>query len=441
MQLVIPATDDSHDPKRRSWVQTANDRGTDFPIQNLPFGVFRTDPRAEPRVGVAIGPAVLDLHGCAQDGLLSTVAPSVVRACTRRTLFELMASDPTSRPLLRHAIQSLLDECAPRKIQTHVARHLSARARVEMLMPATVRTFTDFLASLEHATNVSRVVAGAPVAEAFHAMPIGYHGHPASIAVSPTPVRRPWCIRRSREGVRFSPSRRLDFELELGCFLGPASAPGWPLSIDQAQTRLFGICLLNDWTARDAQVLERDALGPLLSKSFATSLSPWIVTAEALAPFRCAQRARVAPHAVPLSHLVSESDGAHGALSVMLDVRLQTAAMRQRDDRGAAIVRADSSKLYWTPGQLITHLSSNGAPITPGDLIGTGTISGPSPEVGGCLLEISGAGTQPVRLPAGESRTFLEDDDEVTFTGVASRNGFRSIGFGKCTGRVVPARL
>jgi fumarylacetoacetase len=296
-----------------------------------------------------------------------------------------------------------------------------------MMHPAAVGDYTDFYASIDHATNVGRMFRpDNPLLPNYKHVPIAYHGRSSSLVVSGTAVRRP--AGQLGEG-KFGPTRELDYEVELGAFLGPGNRLGEPIPVGQAHDHVAGLCLLNDWSARDVQRWEYQPLGPFLAKNFATSLSPWVVTAEALAPFRTDPPA----HDAPVLPYLQEGRG--GAFDITVEAWLKTRSMADP----VRLSRSHFRDLYWTLGQMVAHHTSNGCPLRPGDLIGSGTVSGPDRENRGCLLELTWKGTEPVRLPNGEERTFLEDGDELTLTGFCERAGFARIGLGSCRGVIVPA--
>jgi fumarylacetoacetase len=431
--------DDSHDPSRRSWVESANIVDTDFPIQNLPFGIYRaTGETGAPRGGVAIGDRILDAAAVAP--LLGDARP-IASLLGAPTLQPLMALAPEAWTALRRAIGNLL--AAGQADQQAVVPHLHAIASAEMFLPARPGGFVDFFASIQHATNAGRIFRPeAPLLPNYKHVPIAYNGRASTIVVSGTTVRRP-CgqTRAASENLPvFGPCRRLDYETELGIFLGGHSQQGTPVPLAQVWRHIFGFCLLNDWSARDIQAWEYQPLGPFLGKSFATSISPWVVTADALRPFRMPLRSRPPGDPVPLSYLDDADDHAHGALDIVLETRLSTARM---DEQGAGPVllgRASTRELYWSVGQMVAHHTSNGCSIEAGDLYGSGTVSADGDDALGSLLEITRAGQQTLTLPGGERRTFLEDGDEVSITGRCARDGLMSIGFGSCAGRILPVR-
>ncbi|MBN8938150.1 MAG: fumarylacetoacetase [Rhizobiales bacterium] len=430
--------DETHAPDRLSWIGAANDPQTDFPIQNLPFGVFRRKGGDTARIGVAIGDHILDLAGIA-DRLAAEVddAAALLKA---PSLGPLMGREPQLWRTLRKVLVRWLE--AGSSAQGMVAPHLVAMGEAEMLLPARPGGFVDFFASIQHATNAGSLFRPtAPLLPNYKYVPIGYNGRASTIRVDGAAIRRP-------NGQRlppgdsvpvFGPSLRLDYEMELGIVLGGASAVGEPVAIAEAWRHIFGFCLLNDWSARDIQAWEYQPLGPFLGKSFATTISPWIVTAEALKPFRAAAFARPEGDPAPLPHLADAADQRAGGVDIQVSAWLRTAAMRAAGAPAHRLGTASSAGLYWTPAQMVAHQTSNGCNLEAGDLYGTGTISGDGPDALGSLLEITRGGSAPIRLPDGTSRAFLEDGDELSMTARCARAGFASIGFGLCRGTILPA--
>ncbi len=403
--------DETHDPSLQSWEETAQRPGTDFPIQNLPYGAFRTKTDPAPHAGVAIGDFILDLRGIF-DGDLNA----------------LMALPAAQRRELRREISKILSNPQQR-------RTLIPNADAEMLLPARIGDYTDFYASVHHATNVGSMFRpDNPLLPNYKWLPVAYHGRSSSIVVSGTAFHRPHgqITEQTNGPPVFAPSRQLDYELELGAFLGPGNAMGEQIPIASAEEHIFGVCLLNDWSARDIQRWEYQPLGPFLAKNFATSISPWIVTLDALDPFRCAPAPRATGDPAPLPHLASGGDG---GIDLTLEVWLRSARMAEP----MLVSRGNFAVMYWTLAQMVAHHASNGCPLRPGDLIGSGTVSGPVPESRGCLLERTWRGTEPLQLPTGEQRRFLEDGDEVILKGYCEREGFARIGLGECRGVVLPA--
>lgn len=431
--------DDSHDPALRSWVESANRPGIDFPIQNLPFGVFsRRGTSDSPRIGAAIGDDVLDLRQAGDLGLLNELPADVQSAVAEPTLNRLMSLGPVPMRSLRHHLVGLLKAGSARTDP----RALVPMNAVDLSVPATVGNYTDFYASVFHATRVGRLFRpDNPLLPNYKYVPIAYHGRASSIVASGTSVRRPWGQTKAGDdaGPTFRPSRTLDYEVEVGVFVGPGNELGSPIPIDAAEDHVFGLCLLNDWSARDVQAWEYQPLGPFLAKNFATTVSPWVVTLEALAPFRVSAFSRPVEDPEPLPHLASATNAARGGLDLQIEASIRSARMR---DQGLAPFRLSHSSLrhmYWTLGQMLTHHASNGCNLRPGDLLGTGTISGPSDDALGCLLEITGNGRAAITLPTGEERAYLADGDEVVLRAYCEREGFARIGFGVCAGIILPA--
>lgn len=429
--------DATHDAGLTSWVESANGH-PEFPIQNLPFGAFRHEGAG--RVGVAIGDAILDLEAACDAGLLDAV-PEAHAALDAPVLNPLMALPLAARERLRHALSLLLRADTPEGRTAQGEATLVPQREVELLLPAQVGDYTDFYASIFHATNVGKMFRpDNPLLPNYAWIPIGYHGRASSIVPSGTPVRRPSGQLRDDASAppTFGPSRRLDYELEVGLFVGAGNLLGEPFPIAEAPAHAFGVCLLNDWSARDMQTWEYQPLGPFLAKNFATSISPWVVTMEALAPFRTAPLARREGEPAPLPYLSDPEDQQAGALGISLEVSIASAAMRQAGTAPFVISRSSLADLFWTPAQILTHHASNGCNLQPGDLLGTGTVSGPAKDARGCLLELTWRGTEPLTLPTGEVRRFLEDGDEVIMRGWCERDGFRRIGLGECRGIVLP---
>jgi fumarylacetoacetase len=424
MTFPIDAT---HDPKLRSWVDSANAAGCDFPIQNLPFGRFRPAGSGEAfRIGVAIGDQVLDLRAA---GLVDT-----------DDMNALMDTAPKERVALRAAISAGLAEGSGKKAAWNNA--LFAQSAVEMTVPCRIGDYTDFYTGIHHATTVGKLFRpDQPLMPNYKWVPIGYHGRASSIAVSGQRFKRPQGQTKApdAETPSFGPSKRLDYELELGFVIGTGNALGEPIAIADAERHLFGVTLLNDWSARDLQAWEYQPLGPFLAKNFASTLSPWIVTMEALAPFR-AKFERAAGEPQPLPYLDSPANREAGALDITLEVWLQTAKMREAGEKAVRLTRGNTTEAaYWTAAQLVTHHTVNGCNLQPGDLLGSGTLSGPKPDEAGSLLELTLGGKQPITLPNGEKRTFLEDGDTLSLRGYCERGGAVRIGLGEVSGTVLPA--
>ncbi|NRF70561.1 fumarylacetoacetase [Aquincola sp. S2] len=426
----------THDPQLTSWVASANRPDADFPIQNLPHGVFRRRGSGEAwRGGVAIGDQVLDLGPAAALGLFDGLAAEAAALAAAPQLNGLMAAGPVAWSALRAALSQALRERAPQAARLREC--LVPQADAEHTVPAQIGDFTDFLASYDHMVNAGRIFQPAhPELPNFRWLPIAYHGRSSSIDVSGTDFPRPLGQTRAPGAAApsFGPSQRLDYELEIGAFVGPGNVRGRPIAVGDAQAHLFGIVLLNDWSARDLQAWEALPLGPFMAKNFLTTISPWIVTLEALAPFLCGLPRRAeAPEELPYLRLPPGRE--HAAFDIQLEVALQTATSAAP----MPLTRRSARHFHWSLAQMLTHHASNGCNLRPGDLIGSGTQSGPNDDEKGCLLELSHGGQRPIRLPNGEERAFLEDGDTVVMRGWCERDGFARIGFGECRGTVLPS--
>lgn len=429
----MTALDRSHDPARTSWVGSANDHA-DFPIQNLPFARIRHEKTAGALV-VAIGDEALLLLQAIEAGFGRDLPPGVM-SVTMSALNVFAGRPPAEWRALRLALSDALSDPAMRKTLESALR---PQRDLDFLVPFQIYDYTDFYASIHHATNVGSMFRpDQPLLPNYKWVPIGYHGRASSIVVSGTPVHRPRGQVRSGDAPpEYVASRSLDYELEVGIFIGGRNALGTPVPAETAGERIFGFCLVNDWSARDVQAWEYQPLGPFLAKNFATTISPWVVTADALLPFRRPMPPRGDGDPQPLPHLRVPDDT---TLALELSVQLHTAAARERGDPPATISTVDFSEaMYWSPAQLVTHHASNGCNLYMGDLLATGTVSGPTPESRGCLLERTWRGTQPLQLPGGDERAFLADGDEVIFRGTCRAPGAVAIGFGECRGRVMPA--
>lgn len=435
--------DETHDRALRSWVTAANEPDTDFPIQNLPFGVFRRrGSKTSPSVGVAIGDQVLSLTACARANLITGESGGIARLAVDDSLNRLMAQGHELARALRRTLVDILAE-GNTAASRRAAEITVPMADVELLIPVRIGDYSDFYASIHHATNVGSMFRpDNPLLPNYKYVPIGYHGRASSIVVSGTSIRRPLGQTRddSNAPPAYGPSRRLDYELELGAYIGVGNPLGEPIPIASAQQHVWGVSLVNDWSARDIQSWEYQPLGPFLSKNFATSVSPWIVTLDALAPFRVPAAPRPPGDPQPLPYLTHASEQARGAIDLLLEVWLRSATMRERGLAPMPVSRGRFAEMYWTIGQLVTHHTSNGCNLQPGDLLASGTVSGAAPESRGCLLERAWRGTEPLELPTGERRAFLEDGDEVIMRGFTQRDGYRRIGLGECTGVVNSSR-
>jgi fumarylacetoacetase len=435
---VTVVADATHDPALRSWVASANDAGSDFPIQNLPFGVFRRRGAAVGSVGVAIGDRILDLAAARDAGLITGAATEFAADAS---LNRLMGA---GRGVARALRASLVDALAAGNLAAakREAQIIVSQSDVDLLVPARIGGYSDFYASIHHAKNVGSMFRPEnPLLLNYKYVPIGYHGRTSSIVVSGTPVRRPNGQLKDdgHAAPSMGPSQRLDYEIEVGAFVGPGNPLGEPIPIGRAMSHLWGVCLLSDWSARDVQSWEYQPLGPFLSKNFATTISPWVVTCDALTPFCVAPLARPTGDPDPLPYLTDAADREHGALDLTLEVWLRSREMRDSGIPAMRMSRGSFAEMYWTMGQLLTHHASNGCNLQPGDLIGSGTVSNAAKDSRGCLLERAWRGAEPLELPTGERRAFLEDGDEVTMLGYAERDGRRRIGLGVCSGTVLPA--
>lgn len=434
------APDPTHDPKLRSWVSSANLPGCDFPIQNLPFAVFRRAGTGENfRCGIAIGDSVLDLGALDMLSPFEGLAAQALAACGEPSLNRLLALGREAWIALRRGLSQCLRDEAPRAAE--LAGALIQRRDAEFTLPARIGNYTDFYTSIHHATAVGRLFRpDQPLLPNYKWVPIAYHGRASSIGVSGQQVRRPHgqVMPRGADRPQLSASARLDFELEVGVLVGAGNRLGCPIPITQAEEHVFGLCLLNDWSARDIQPWEYQPLGPFLAKSFATTISPWIVTLEALAPYRLPW-SRPAADPQPLPYLDCESLRAGGALDMHLEVGLETAAMRASATAPQALARSNFRHSYWSIAQMVAHHTVNGCNLEAGDLLGSGTQSGPVPEEAGSLLELTDGGKRAIRLESGETRTFLEDGDRVILRGWCERAGGARIGFGEASGLILPA--
>jgi fumarylacetoacetase len=415
--------DATHDPARLSWVESANAPDADFPIQNLPFGRFRTEKDADWRIGVAIGDQVLDLR-----------AAQLLEGSDMNRLMHLL---PARRRNLREAISSGLCVGSPQKKLFQAA--LLAQSEIELGLPCEIGDYTDFYTSVHHATTVGKQFRpDNPLLPNYKWVPIGYHGRASSIVPSGNSFRRPQGQTKAADASTPSlgPCRRLDYELELGVLVGRPNALGEPIPMTSAEDHVFGLTLFNDWSARDIQAWEYQPLGPFLSKNFCSTLSPWVVTMDALAPFRVPfVRPKGDPE--PLNYLDSQANRACGAINIELEVWLLTARMQLAGHAGDRLSTSNYRDAYWTVAQLVAHHTVNGCNLRAGDLLGSGTLSGPQADQAGSLLELSAGGKQPVVLSNGETRCFLEDGDTVILRGYCQREGFRRIGFGECRGTVL----
>lgn len=440
-------TDATHDPSLRSWIESANDPNTDFPIQNLPLGAFVRKSEGEdgdPAMGMAIGDKVIDLGVLADAGAFDDLDEFVAEACGDGLLNALMWEGAGSRRALRQRMSQLL---RVGNAELGEDRQLCAQAIVEqrdvdMLAPVAIGDYTDFYASIHHATNVGSMFRpDNPLLPNYKHLPIGYHGRASSIVVSGTPVVRPCGQTKADEAdvPTFGPCKLLDYEMEVGAFIAEPNALGQPVPLANAEDHLFGLVLVNDWSARDMQKWEYVPLGPFLAKNFATTISPWVVTMEALAPFRVPAFRRDDADPVPLQYLSDPANESHGGIDLTVEVWLQSQQMKDKNIAPMRLSRGPFKSMYWTIAQMLAHHTSGGCNMMPGDLIASGTVSGPTKDSRGSMLELTWRGTEPITLPTGETRKFLADGDEVIMRGFCEREGFRRIGFGECRGIVMPA--
>ncbi|WP_020682789.1 fumarylacetoacetase [Marinobacterium rhizophilum] len=432
---------ETHDSTLTSWVTSANDGVTDFPIQNLPFASFRHKGSNESfRGGVAIGDQILDLAAARTSGLFDGLVAEALNAAAQPTLNHFMGMGKTAWSSLRLALSRALRSGS--EAEETLKDCLIAQSRAEYSLPCSIGDYTDFYTSVYHATSVGSLFRpDNPLLPNYKWVPIGYHGRASSIGVSGQTFHRPKGQTKAPDAAQpsFGPCKRLDYELEIGIFMGTGNSLGDPVSIDEADDHVFGICLFNDWSARDIQAWEYQPLGPFLSKNFASTISPWLVTMEALAPYRTAF-SHPAEDPQPLPYLSSDANSQQGALDIQLECLLQTEQMRIEGQEPTRLSQSSFKHSYWTIGQMVAHHTVNGCNLQPGDLLGSGTQSGPAHEEAGSLLELSAGGKQPFTLPNGETRTFLEDGDAVVMRGHCTKPGAARIGFGEVVGTVLPAR-
>lgn len=437
----MPAINETHDIQLTSWVASANQSGCDFPIQNLPFAIFKRKGSSEAlRGGVAIGDQIIDMAAAAKAGIFSGDAQVAAAACAKESLNGFMSMGTNAWSALRLALSRALREGAD--AQSALESCLVAQADAEYGMPCQIGDYTDFYTSVHHATAIGSMFRpDNPLLPNYKWVPIGYHGRSSSIDVSGQTFPRP--VGQLKAPDADEPSvgacKRLDYELEMGVFIGAGNEIGSPVAIDNAEDHVFGMCLFNDWSARDIQAWEYQPLGPFLAKNFASTISPWIVTMEALAPFRAAfERAGDDPQ--PLPYLTSSANTEYGSLDIELEVLLHTEKMRAADEEPAHISYSNFKHSYWSVAQMVAHHTVNGCNLQPGDLLGSGTQSGPVHEEAGSILELT-RGKDPITLPNGETRTFIEDGDSVVMRGWCEREGAARIGFGEVVGTVLPAKI
>jgi fumarylacetoacetase len=441
---VTRLLNETHDPKVRSWLPTANLTGCPFPIQNLPLGIFRRSTDDGLRGGVAIGDQIIDLRALADAGLFTGEVAEGIGAGAQDSLNALMRSGPAVARALRHALFQAMAHGSV--LESPFKKCLVPQSDAVYSLPAHIGDYTDFYISIHHATAIGRLFRpDNPLLPNYKWIPIGYHGRSSSIGVSgqhfprPRGQKSPGAVTGAGANApTVGPSTRLDYELEMGIFIGAGNAPGSSIPMTDAENHIFGLCLLNDWSARDLQGWEYQPLGPFLAKNFATTISPWVVTLEALAPFR-APFTRPEADPQPLPYLDSPQNQAGGAIDIRLEALIQTAKMRQRGEPPQRLSQTSFRHSYWTIAQLVAHHTINGCNLRPGDLFGSGTQSGPAAAEAGSLVELSQGGTQAFTVGGDEKRTFLEDGDSVIFRGWCEREGAVSIGFGELSGQVLPA--
>ena len=432
---------ETHEPLLRSWVDSANTPGHDFPIQNLPFGVFRRAGSVLPfRGGVAIGDWIVDLAAACDRGAFEALADQAARLGARPLLNDLMAAGNPMSSALRLALSRALRQGSPQRSALEPA--LLPQTEAEHALPARIGDYTDFYTSIYHATAVGKLLRpDQPLLPNYRWLPVGYHGRCSSIALSGQQFYRPLGQRLAAQTQQptLERSERLDYELELGVFVGAGNLLGTRIGIDRAESHVFGLCLLNDWSARDLQAWEYQPLGPFLGKNFATTISPWIITLEALEPYRVPW-SREANGPQPLPYLDSALMRGAGAIDIQLEAWIETASMRAAGQAATRLSHTSFRHAYWNIAQMVAHHTINGCNLQAGDLLGTGTQSGPSPQEAGSLLEFSRGGRQPLQLPNGEQRSFLEDGDAIILRGYCERAGAARIGLGEVRGRVLPAQ-
>jgi len=428
---------ETHNASLVSWIDSANAPETDFPIQNLPFGIFRRGGETKGRVGVAIGDQILDVHSCVDEKFITGLNNELANACRSSTLNDLMRLEPVQWSILRKKISALLRNDVNTNTRVVVEKALVPMSDATMEIPASIGDYTDFYASIFHATNVGGMFRpDNPLLPNYKYVPIGYHGRSSSIVVSGNTIQRPrgQTIASESAPPMFGPTKLLDYELEIGFFVGGGNDLGSATPIEKAEENIFGLCLVNDWSARDIQKWEYQPLGPFLAKNFATTVSPWVLSLEAFEPFRVPAFKRDAADPPPLPYLLSEKDQQMGGIEIILEVYLRSEKMREQGIESIRLSRGNFRDMYWTISQMLTHHASNGCNLRAGDLLASGTVSGKEKDSRGCLLELTWRGTEPFQLPSGESRKFLADGDEVIIRGFCERKGFRRIGFGECRG-------
>lgn len=438
--MTMSELNQTHDPKLRSWVESANKDGCDFPIQNLPFASFRRAGSQEDfRGGVAIGNQILDLKASLDTGVLGTSVESILSSAAKEKLNEYMSLGKSSWSELRQVLSLALKTGSA--LEASLKNCLIAQADAEFTMPCVVGDYTDFYASVHHATNIGALFRpDNPLLPNYKWIPIGYHGRSSSIAVSGQDFPRPKGQTKAPDAAEpsFGPCKRLDFELEMGILIGAPNKLGEAISINDAEDHIFGMCLFNDWSARDIQAWEYQPLGPFLAKNFASTISPWIITHEALAPFRSGF-SHPAEDPQPMKYLESSENSQAGAVDVELEVFIETEKMRAANEAAVSLATTNFNYSYWTMAQMVTHHTVNGCNMQAGDLLGTGTLSGPDASQACALIELTQGGKHPITLPNGEVRAFLEDGDTIIIRGASQREGHTRIGFGEVSATILPA--
>ena len=434
------ALNETHDPQLQSWVASANDGQTDFPIQNLPFAIFRRQGSNEAfRGGVAIGDQIVDLAAAVRAGVFTGDALEAAQAAAESTLNHLMGLGPQRLSHLRKQLSKALQAGSLQEAALKAC--LVPQSQAEYALPARIGDYTDFYTSVHHATNIGKQFRpDNPLLPNYKWVPIGYHGRSSSIGISGQSFKRPKGQVKppDADAPVLKPSARMDIELEMGVFVGQANELGEPVPMTEAEDHIFGLVLFNDWSARDIQPWEYQPLGPFLSKNFASTISPWIVTMEALAPFR-ATFSHPAEDPQPLPYLSSADNSAQGGLDIHLEALIETPKMRDAKAAPARFTQTNYRHAYWTAAQMVAHHTVNGCNLQPGDLLGTGTLSGPTLDQACALIELTTGGKNPIQLPNGESRTWLEDGDTIILRGWCEKPGAARIGFGECVGTVLPA--
>ena len=437
----MTALNPTHDPQLTSWIRSANDGNSDFPIQNLPHGIFRRKGMTEAwRGGVAIGDQIVDMAAAVAAGVFAGEALPVAQGAAESTLNHLTSLGPAPLSHLRKALSKALQAGSPQ--EAILKPCLVAQAEAEYTVPARIGDYTDFYTSVHHATNIGRLFRpDNPLMPNYKWIPIGYHGRASSVIVSGQDFHRPRGQVKApdAEAPVVKPSARMDIELELGVFIGQANGLGDAVALDDAESHIFGLALFNDWSARDIQPWEYQPLGPFLAKNFASTVSPWVVTMEALAPYRV-PFTRPAADPQPLPYLASQAHSAAGGFDIQLEALIETTKMREAQSAPVRLALTNYRHAYWSAAQMVAHHTVNGCNLQAGDLLGTGTLSGPTLDAACALIELTAGGKNPIYLPNGEVRTWVEDGDAVILRGWCEKPGAARIGFGECAAKVLPAR-